>query len=847
MRSNETKNNNDKDHLIDFVIDDKYQILELIGKGGFGLVYKAKHLAMDRIVAIKLLKENLTADKLSRLRFEKEAKTFSQLNHPNIISVFDYGLLPSGQPYLVMDYLDGISLDQVIATEGHLEEKRAVNIFTQICDAMSFAHEKGLIHRDLKPGNIMLMSMPENPEFVKLFDFGVAKPLEILGGNEPRLTLEGEVCGSPVYMSPEQCFGKGADARSDIYAMGCIMYETLAGKPPHEAPTVLETMTQQAYLAAKPFHEFNPEVTVSPALEAVILKSLEKHPEYRQQTMRDLKQELLDALEGKSPLILAPNDTIAKLTKITSADFNTEQPKSTLFNREASIQDPSPVPVLLYVLAALLICSTAIVFIFFSTSNKHFEGNQSFANNHFANHETSSRAMLMQEANLDQLLDMTLTILPSDLAKKNKAEISEIANRLYEMAKLTNANGDEKQTEKLLKKAVQITQSESPNITALNLNANYKLAEFYLQTKQFDRAEAIYADIVNRLRTRDALPTNSLVEASTHLAFVYMLQGKFILAKPLLNEVYNSYLKGLLPSTSATIVALNLLGQIYTFENNLTSANACFREAEGLSLKLTGKANSYTARALNGMAEVAYIQSNFNQALSLSKQALSIYQATSKLRSAQAAETITILANCLTMQQKYDQAEPLYEEVLSIRKELFPTNQVAIGRSLQDLASLYCLEKKYKQAEPLFLAGLQIDAKSFGFKSLEVADDLSTIGKTCELQGKYLQAEDYYQKALSIRKSYLDGKHPDLAKSYSNLARLYFLTGNTKIAEGHIRQAMIINESYYGNNHPSSARILNTYADIMLARSHVIEAFKAKLKAWQIEFAKKKTPGQIKT
>lgn len=220
----------DPESLLGSVIADRYRLLEIIGQGGIGVVYKAQHTLIDRIVAFKMLRKETLQDERSMQRFQMEGKAMTSVSHPNIVSVFDFGITANQSAFLVMEFLDGTDLDTLIQAAGYLEPDEVVSLFIQICDALSHLHERGLIHRDLKPANVIILN-PGVDAQVKLVDFGMAKFQEQSRYSQS-LTRPGEVFGSPYYMSPEQCVGMQLDLRSDIYSMGCVMYEALTGRPP---------------------------------------------------------------------------------------------------------------------------------------------------------------------------------------------------------------------------------------------------------------------------------------------------------------------------------------------------------------------------------------------------------------------------------------------------------------------------------------------------------------------------------------------------------------------------------------------------------------------------------------
>ncbi len=280
------------DPLIGKVFAERYEIESILGLGGMSIVYKAKHRLMDRTVAIKMLHGNIKSDHLSLERFRLEAQAASSLNHQNIITVYDFGVTPQNEAFFVMDYLDGENLAECLERKGRLPWERAIGIFKQICDGLGAAHKKGIVHRDMKPANVVLIKQDEGFELVKLVDFGIAKLLPSSGKQQQSLTKTGEVFGSPIYMSPEQILGKEVDRHSDIYAMGCLMYETLTGVPPHMGPTFLDTLNKHVGEQAKPIHELVPDAKVPPELEKIIEKCLAKNPADRFDTAEEIRDNL---------------------------------------------------------------------------------------------------------------------------------------------------------------------------------------------------------------------------------------------------------------------------------------------------------------------------------------------------------------------------------------------------------------------------------------------------------------------------------------------------------------------------------------------------------------------------
>ncbi|HNB23852.1 MAG TPA: serine/threonine-protein kinase, partial [Candidatus Melainabacteria bacterium] len=278
--------------LMGSVLAGRYEVIQEIGRGALGMVYLAKQRMVDRPVAVKVLYDTCGANSDTFLRFQREAQALSALNHPNIVVIFDFGLSEQGFPFLVMDYIRGTNLRHLIAQEVRLDASRAVPMFIQIADALSHAHARDILHRDLKPDNVVLTMNDSGAEQVKLIDFGLAKRLDEARTGAKKLTMEGQVLGTPAYMSPEQIMGGKLDGRSDVYSMGCLMFNTLTGALPICGTNEIDTM--QKHITSEPldFDKAAPDAVISQGLRKLIQKSLKKHAQDRQQSMAELVKEL---------------------------------------------------------------------------------------------------------------------------------------------------------------------------------------------------------------------------------------------------------------------------------------------------------------------------------------------------------------------------------------------------------------------------------------------------------------------------------------------------------------------------------------------------------------------------
>ena len=285
------------DPLVGQVLDGRFKVVEPIGTGGMGRVYRAVQQPLNRAVALKVLDYNYGAgkDEAFRQRFLVEAALTAKLSHPNTITVIDYGCTPHGIFYIAMEYLDGRTLDQVVTDEGPIEWRRVLNIGQQVCRSLREAHNLGVVHRDLKPGNVMLLHADDDTDQVKVLDFGLVKSFVVGQELEGRaITQQGMLMGSPPYMAPEQGEKNRADPRSDIYSLGTMLFEMLTGKPPFSGGGALEVILKHVHQPVPAIVAPSKFEAVPEALQAIVMRCLAKSPMDRFQAMDELLIALQD-------------------------------------------------------------------------------------------------------------------------------------------------------------------------------------------------------------------------------------------------------------------------------------------------------------------------------------------------------------------------------------------------------------------------------------------------------------------------------------------------------------------------------------------------------------------------
>ena len=287
------------DNLVGTVLQDSFRLTRRIGEGGMGTVYEGTQLRLNKRVAVKLLARQLASNDEALARFRREAEVTSQLGHPHIVQVFDFGTAPTGEPYLVMEYLEGEDLDQRLRRAGRMPLPAVVHILRQVASALTSTHARGIVHRDLKPANIFVLEVEGETDFVKIVDFGISK----VRAASVRITGASVVMGTPNYMSPEQAVGRidGIDHTTDQWSLACIAYELLAGRGPFVGDTIQSLLYQVVH--QEPASLSGLVAGLPPEVESVIRRALRKQQETRFPTVNDFARAFAAAAEGTAPVV----------------------------------------------------------------------------------------------------------------------------------------------------------------------------------------------------------------------------------------------------------------------------------------------------------------------------------------------------------------------------------------------------------------------------------------------------------------------------------------------------------------------------------------------------------------
>ncbi len=685
------------DNLIGTNLGGRYEIEEKLGSGAMGEVYKAKHKLMKRQVAIKVLHPQTISGANALKRFQKEAEMASALNHPNILAVHDFGVADDGSPYLVMNYLEGKSLNDLIEHGGHLDVHRSLHIFRQLCQGLGHAHEKGVIHRDLKPSNIMLVTLDQDPDFVQILDFGIAKQLTPETSADS-LTRTGEVFGSPHYMSPEQCRAQPVDARSDIYALGCVMYRVLTGTPPLMGGDLVECLYKHVNQMPATFSEVCPEYNLPEDLEAVIFKAVAKKPDERYQTMADLKLGL-ESVEAYKVEIATK--TYGSLTGVRAAATLTSLPASAIISyggQTGAISTATSTQVDATTISASTIAAASGPVSKQATQTGDLPALE-------PPHATSPVGGSTPSGN-----DSSSS--PIALAEDGQAQSSSSSSAAHLIK-----NPAQISKKMVIAGAVGLAVLAIAGVCVASLmpSGNAKIEQYQRQAMinydkgNYGQAEQKIRAAINEERSK-SLSAN---ENSPYLlGMIQYAEGDYNNAKISLDAALKLRQSKHGANSKEAAEVQSSLGKTLTALGQYSKAEQVLQQSYQTRQKLDGDNSSLVADSLAGLGYLHIQEHSYQKAIGELTSALHMIQDTKGSDSPDAATALCNLGQAYQLAGNSPQAEALYKQALDIRKKKLDANSPLIADSLESLASLYVRNGNLVQAKLCFEQALTIEAKS---------------------------------------------------------------------------------------------------------------------------------------
>ncbi len=763
--------------MVGKIIGDKYEVLETIGGGGMGMIYKAKHILMKRIVAIKMMHPQYVSSASNLKRFQQEAQAASALSHPNILAVFDFGLTPAGAPFLVMDFLEGTNLAEVLDEVGLLPASRATNIFAQACAGLAHAHSKGVIHRDLKPGNIMLVEFDQRKDFVKIVDFGIAKVLP--SGDESEashLTQTGEVFGSPLYMSPEQCRGRNLDIRSDIYSLGCVMYRTLTGSSPFFGQDPMECMYKQVNESPNKFFETNPDMKAPEALEAIVFKCLAKEPADRYQTMLELKEALLEFAINTPGVVLDP-EVMGSLQSSTALTPLVKPPPASIENtREYTKPQKQTKPPVNAEPSEANAATAALP----SASGPAVAGTSTATNSAAARTGAGATgAGATGAATGPGTVAAGTSSSPSAPAHSPQPPWMRWAPIGGAVVVVVIGLG----VAFFIANNRQQQQAQ-PAQHAASFDSSMDIASGFYNKADYGSAE----NQINETLKRTDLTDERKAEALNLLGDIEREAFQFDGAISSYQQVLDIEKKSKSPRENFKAHALNGLGHIYTKKGDVAKAKDALNEALKIDKDFSGDDHIEFARTSFELGNLALKEGKIAEAKKHLLAAKQIIENAKGPNDPETASVCNALAQVYQYDGKYKEAEALYLKALQIRSTKLTAGNVETADTLLCLGTLNFVMRKYGAAESQLLQSLSIYQKKFGDKNETVAENNFCLAVLYDQQKKYAQSEPYYKSAYEIQKQILgptNAKTLRTQKYYANvLTKLHKTDQAQKVLSG---------------------------------------------------------------
>lgn len=705
------------DPFIGQVIGDHYEVTEVLGQGGWSVVYKAHHQTIrNRHVAIKVLHQHLVRDPDKVLRFQREAEAAMSLTHPCVAAVYDYGVLPGGQPFIVMEYLEGIALSDILRDEGALSVERTLHIAEQVCTGLAVAHERNIIHRDVKPSNIFITRDGQGVESVKLLDFGLAKLLAPDEG-QGNLTETGETMGTPDYMSPEQCMGMTLDARTDVYTMGYVLYEMLTGRQAVVGKNTFESMNLHIYEMPPPFAQVNPEVKIPDAIESVVFHALAKEPEERYQSALELRDALLEA--GKK------QDTRNPFSKWLASSR-----RKSLATRNKHSQRNA-------VAATVLIGCVAVAAAVGLTL--HFRGESSSSADHAQDQLESWRALNTRGINAFNERDYVM-------ARKSFEQAEPFADQL----------GDGSEQQRLTLKYLKDTYTRLGE-TALAAKVQKKMdkldRDYYLS--EFGRREENDLKIRELFRQLFTHPTDKKI--ASQLSKTLNDQCALAAADARLDEAEDLVQQALEVTTRVLgkqdplyARCLTNMAVIAFDRGKKQDAEKYYKQALELREKVQPPGDPMIARAARNLAEYYRRTGDNDKALPLLLRSAEMYAKNPGKISNYYVYVANNLGITYIARGEFDRAEQWLNTALAIREQMNGKDDVEYARALCNLGQLNTLRKRYPDAEKQITTALAICERRLGPMKTETALAAMNLATLYLDMGKPALSERYWKRAYSV-------------------------------------------------------------------------------------------------
>lgn len=778
-----------------------YRVLRLVGEGGMGTVYEAEQDHPRRTVALKVIRPGLTSPELLR-RFERESQALGRLQHPGIAQIYEAGTADTGfgpQPYFAMEFIRGERLREY-ADAHQLTTRQRLELFARICDAVEHAHQRGLIHRDLKPGNILVDEIGQP----KILDFGVAR-LTDSDAQATRQTDLGQLVGTLAYMSPEQVLADPLelDTRSDVYALGVILYELLAGRLPY-------TISNKLHEAVRTIREEDPgrlssiSRTYRGDIETIVAKALEKDKERRYASAAALAEDIRRYL-AHEPIAARPASTTYQLEK---------------FARRHRALVVGVAAVFVVLLAGVVVSAWQAVRAR-RAERAAVEAEQTAqALNDFLQNDLLAQASASRQGGPNQKPDPDLKVRTAldraaarilgrfDRQPEVEAAIRYTIGQTYiELGLYADAR---KQLEQALDLQRRVLGAENPK----TLSTIGRLGQTAFLQGKYPEAEALLGQALEVQRRVLGSEHPDTLNSMGQLGNVYYWEGKYAQSETIISQSLEIRRRIFGLDSPETVRLVNGLASAYHALGKYAQAEALFSQAVEIDLRLFGPEHPDTLGAMNNRALNYVSQGKYAEAEALDTQ---ILESRRRVLGPEHPDTLGVMNNLAivyTDQGKREQAKALYSQALEAQRRVLGSEHLMTLRSMNNLAGIYNAEGKHREAEALYSQTLEIERRVLGAEHDDTLISMNNLANARVFQGKYAPSETLYSDALAISRRVLGSEHPLTLAIFANAASMYQRQGKYALAEASNFQILAGRRRVLGPEHPDT---MESVAELALA------------------------------
>ena len=771
------------EHLI---IAEGYEILEEIYRGGQGIVYKALQLATNRTVALKVLLEGALATSRQRRRFDLEIELVARLNHPNIVVVHDSGVTTDARHYFTMEFVEGRPLTEYAEAHG-LGTRDRLKLMVEICRAVQHAHQKGIIHRDLKPANILVTEEGQP----KILDFGVARVTDSDIRTTTLRTDIGQLIGTVPYMSPEQVAGDPSeiDVRCDVYALGVIAYELLAGRLPHK----LEH--KMIHEAARVIREEDPTPLSAVNkifrgdVETIIAKALERDATRRYQSAAALAADIHRYLHDE-PIVAHRPSALYQLGKFARRNRPLVYGVAAVFAalvlgliatiwfavaatkaRDDALAVTGALEAMLFAINPAELGREVLVKDLLEKGTEICEGlaDKPLIEAHLRRTIAIAFLQLGEYAPAEPHLERALAIRRRELSRDHEDTLT----IMIDLGALYWALGRYRQSEEMFGEALEISrrtlgpEHEETLLTMTNLAAVYKALD------KFQAAESLCRSVLEVQRRRLGDEERRTLTTATNLASLHLKLDRLDEAEQLLTETLEIRRRVFGENHVANLTTMGNLAQVYWRQHRYGDAEPLLEQAVQLSRHALAEDHPDTLVHANHLGVLYHMQGKYDQAESLLVETVELGRTKRGAEHADTLSAVNNLADLYTDLHRYDEAERLLQETLAIRRRVMGAHHSSTLTTMNSLGRVYLAQGRYEEAEALFVPVLEGRRVIFGEAHRDTLAVMTNLGELRQKQQRYEEAESFHAAVLRITRRKPDSGDFDLLTALGNLASLY--------------------------------------------------------------------------